>query len=67
MAPRADTAPENKPMKPRSKAAKPETIDEACLGGRMEVGEHGPQAGEVRAMKAVEVDRAHRHDPNADR
>jgi hypothetical protein len=48
---------------------RPETkaVDEACLGGRMEIGEHGAQAGEVRAMKAVEVDRPHRHDPNADR
>ena len=41
----------------RRRRPEPEAVDEAGVGGRMQVGEHGPQASEVRAVQAVAVDR----------
>ena len=44
-----------------------EAVDKACLGGWMEICEHGPETGEIRAVEAVPVDRANRNDADADR
>jgi hypothetical protein len=46
---------------------KPESIDEARIRGRVEIGEHGPEGCEIRAVEAGAVDLADGHDPDADR
>ena len=51
----------------RGRRPEPEAVDEASICGRVQIREHGPQAGEIRAVEAVPIDRAHGDDPDADR
>ena len=50
----------------RRERAEPEPVDEARLGGRMQVGEHHPEAPEVRAVQSPPVDLARRDDAHRD-
>src|SRR5262249_20755710 len=43
-----------------------EPVDETGVGGRVKVGEHGPQRREIRAVEAEAVYLGHRDDPDAD-
>ena len=45
----------------------PEAVDEARIGGRVQIGENSAQACKIRAVETVPVDRANGHYPDADR
>ena len=61
----ARVAVHERPVRRRG-APEPEPVHETRLGRRMQVGEDGPQAREIRAMEPGAVDISDGHDPDAD-